>query len=79
MITSSTQMALVLGLAACRTGIVGPLETMLARFEGLAKLGLNFCRVIPGSRDAAPDVVSISMVHLATEVRPAVVGSATPV
>ena len=49
----------------------------MPRFEGLAKLGLDFCRVIPGSRDAAPDVVSTSMMHLATEVRAAVAGSAT--
>jgi 5,10-methylenetetrahydromethanopterin reductase len=60
-----------------RFGIVGPLETVVPRFERLAQLGLDFCRVIPGSRDAAPDVVSTSMMHLATEVRAAVAGSTT--
>lgn len=55
-----------------RFGIVGPLETAVPRFERLAALGLDFCRVIPGSRDAAPEVVSASMVQLATAVRPAV-------
>lgn len=58
-----------------RFGIVGPLETVVPRFERLAQLGLHFCRVIPGSRDAAPDVVSSSMMHLAAEVRPAVAGT----
>lgn len=55
-----------------RFGIVGPLETVVPRFERLAQLGLDFCRVIPGSRDAAPDVVSSSMLLLASEIRPAV-------
>jgi len=55
-----------------RFGIVGPLETVVPRFERLAQLGLDFCRVIPGSRDAAPDVVSSSMLLLAAEIRPAV-------
>ena len=55
-----------------RFGIVGPLEVALPRFERLAKLGLDFCRVIPGSRDAAPEVVSSSMMQLASAVRPAV-------
>ncbi len=55
-----------------RFGIVGPLETALPRFERLAQLGLDFCRVIPGSRDAARDVVSSSMMQLASVVRPAV-------
>jgi 5,10-methylenetetrahydromethanopterin reductase len=58
-----------------RFGIVGPIETALPRFERLAQLGLDFCRVIPGSRDAAPDVVSSSMVQLASVVRPAIAGS----
>lgn len=53
-------------------GIVGPLEVALPRFERLAQLGLDFCRVIPGSRDAARDVVSASLVQLASVMRPAV-------
>jgi hypothetical protein len=60
-----------------RFGIAGPLEIALPRFERLAQLGLDFCRVIPGSRDAAPDVVSSSMVQLASAVRPAVAESAS--
>jgi 5,10-methylenetetrahydromethanopterin reductase len=53
-------------------GIVGPVETALPRFQRLAALGLDFCRVIPGSRDAAPDVLAASMTTLATVVGPAV-------
>lgn len=53
-------------------GIVGPVETALPRFQRLAALGLDFCRVIPGSRDAAPDILAASMQTLATVVRPAV-------
>ena len=53
-------------------GIVGPVETALPRFQRLAALGLDFCRVIPGSRDAARDVVAASMTTLATVIRPAV-------
>lgn len=55
-----------------RFGIVGPVETALPRFERLAQLGLDFCRVIPGSRDAAPDVLTSSMLQLASVVRPTV-------
>jgi len=55
-----------------RFGIVGPLETAVPRFRRLAELGLDFCRVVPGSRDAPPEIVTASMVHLATEVRAAV-------
>lgn len=55
-----------------RFGIVGPLETALPRFERLAALGLDFCRVIPGSRDADPAVVGASMMTLATTVKSAV-------
>lgn len=55
-----------------RFGIVGPVETALPRFERLAKLGLDFCRVIPGSRDAPREIVVASMTTLATTVRQAV-------
>ncbi len=55
-----------------RFGIVGPVESALPRFERLAALGLDFCRVVPGSRDAPMDVVSSSLVTLASVVRPAV-------
>jgi 5,10-methylenetetrahydromethanopterin reductase len=55
-----------------RFGIVGPVETALPRFERLAALGLDFCRVVPGSRDAPMDVVGSSLGTLASVVRPAV-------
>lgn len=55
-----------------RFGIVGPIETALPRFERLAGLGLDFCRVVPGSRDAPMDVVGASIGTLASVVRPAV-------
>jgi len=53
-------------------GIVGPVETALPRFERLKALGLDFCRVIPGSRDAAPDITGPSLLTLANVMRPAV-------
>src|ERR1051325_2188329 len=55
-----------------RFGIVGPVETALPRFERLKALGLDFCRVVPGSRDAATEVTSASLMTLATVVKPAV-------
>jgi 5,10-methylenetetrahydromethanopterin reductase len=55
-----------------RFGIVGPIETAVPRFQRLAALGLDFCRVVPGSRDAAPDVMSASLTTLATVVKDAV-------
>jgi 5,10-methylenetetrahydromethanopterin reductase len=55
-----------------RFGIVGPVETAVPRFERLAKLGLDFVRVIPGSRDAPREIVAASMMTLATTVRQAV-------
>ena len=55
-----------------RFGIVGPVETALPRFERLKALGLDFCRVVPGSRDAAPEITLASLTTLATVVKPAV-------
>jgi hypothetical protein len=55
-----------------RFGIVGPVETALPRFRRLAALGLDFCRVVPGSRDAAPEVVGASLTTLATAIKDAV-------
>jgi len=57
-----------------RFGIVGPLDAVVPRFERLAALGLHFCRVIPGSRDARADVVTASLMELATTVRGAIAG-----
>ncbi len=55
-----------------RFGIVGPVERAMPRFRELARLGLHFCRIVPGSADASPDVVTASLLTLANEVRPAV-------
>jgi hypothetical protein len=55
-----------------RFGIVGPVETALPRFERLKALGLDFCRVVPGSRDADPEVTRTALMTLATVVKPAV-------
>src|SRR4029077_308764 len=55
-----------------RFGIVGPVETALPRFERLKALGLDFCRVVPGSRDAPPAVTRASLMTLAAVVKPAV-------
>src|SRR5215471_17540480 len=55
-----------------RFGIVGPVETALPRFRRLAALGLDFCRVVPGSRDAAPEVMGASLTTLATAIKHAV-------
>jgi 5,10-methylenetetrahydromethanopterin reductase len=55
-----------------RFGIVGPVETALPRFERLKALGLDFCRVIPGSRDADPEITRAALMTLATVVKPAV-------
>jgi 5,10-methylenetetrahydromethanopterin reductase len=53
-------------------GIVGPLEEARVRFAALADLELDFLRVIPGSRDTPPAVVSESLRLLATEIAPEV-------
>jgi hypothetical protein len=51
---------------------VGPPETAVPRFERLAALGLDFCRVVTGSRDAPREIVTASLMSLATSVRQAV-------
>jgi 5,10-methylenetetrahydromethanopterin reductase len=53
-------------------GIVGPVEKAVPRFERLKALGLDFCRVVPGSRDAGHDVTRASLMTLATVVKAAV-------
>jgi 5,10-methylenetetrahydromethanopterin reductase len=53
-------------------GIVGSVETALPRFERIKALGLDFCRVVPGSRDAAPEITSASLMTLANVVKPTV-------
>jgi 5,10-methylenetetrahydromethanopterin reductase len=53
-------------------GIVGPLDEAVKKFERLRDLGLDFCRVVPGSRDAPGEITGPSMIALATSVRAAV-------
>jgi 5,10-methylenetetrahydromethanopterin reductase len=54
--------------------IVGPAEKALPRFRQLAALGLDFCRVVPGSPDMPRDIVAASLVNLANEIVPALRG-----
>jgi 5,10-methylenetetrahydromethanopterin reductase len=51
-------------------GIAGPVEVALPRFQELAALGLDFCRVIPGSPDMPRDVAASSVVSLAQQIVP---------
>ena len=55
-----------------RFGIVGPVEAAVKKFERLRDLGLDFCRVVPGSRDAPGEITGASMIALATTIRAAV-------
>ncbi len=45
--------------------IVGPAEAARKRFERLRDLGLDFCRVVPGSRDAPGEITGPSMMSIA--------------
>jgi 5,10-methylenetetrahydromethanopterin reductase len=54
--------------------IVGPAEQSLPRFQKLAALGLDFCRVVPGSVDMPRDIAAASLVNLANEIVPALRG-----
>ncbi len=54
--------------------IVGPAERALPRFRQLAALGLDFCRVVPGSIDMPRDIAAASLVNLANEIVPALRG-----
>ena len=49
-----------------RFGIAGPLDEARARFAEIRDLGIDFVRVIPGSRDASSDVTLPSIVQLST-------------
>jgi 5,10-methylenetetrahydromethanopterin reductase len=53
-------------------GIAGPVEMAVARFRELAALGLDFCRVIPGSPDMPHEVAAASVVNLAQHILPEV-------
>lgn len=54
--------------------IVGPTERALPRFQQLAALGLDFCRVIPGSMDMPRDIAAASLLNLANEIVPVLRG-----
>jgi 5,10-methylenetetrahydromethanopterin reductase len=55
-----------------RFGIAGPVEEAVERFTGLRDLGLDFVRVVPGSRDMDAGVRVQSVQALAKDVLPAV-------
>jgi 5,10-methylenetetrahydromethanopterin reductase len=44
-----------------RFGIAGPLDEAVARFEAIRETGIDFVRVVPGSRDIPPDVAALSI------------------
>lgn len=48
-----------------RFGIAGPLDEALARFEAIRDTGIDFVRVVPGSRDMPRDVAALSIQALA--------------
>ena len=44
-----------------RFGIAGPAEEALTRFEAIRDAGIDFVRVVPGSRDMPRDVAAVSV------------------
>jgi len=48
-----------------RFGIAGPVEEAIARFEALAAAGIDYLRVVPGSRDMPPEVGARSIQGIA--------------
>jgi 5,10-methylenetetrahydromethanopterin reductase len=59
-----------------RFGVAGPLEEALARFQEIRDVGVDFVRVVPGSRDMPRDVAGPSIQALAKVVT--AVASAVP-
>ena len=55
-----------------RFGIAGPVEEAISRFEEIRDTGIDFVRVIPGSRDMDLGIGFPSLQALATQVLPAV-------
>ena len=55
-------------------GIAGPVEHAIARFQEIRDTGLDFLRVIPGSRDMAPGIGGPSLQALAKQVLPELQG-----
>ncbi len=54
--------------------IAGPPETARPRFQELAAVGLDFCRVVPGSTDMPRDIAVTSLLNLARDIVPALHG-----
>ena len=52
-----------------RFGIAGPLDEAVARFRDIKACGIEFARVVPGSRDMPPALASVSMRSLAKVAR----------
>lgn len=48
-----------------RFGIAGPVEEAIARFQDIRDVGIDFVRVVPGSRDMPPEVAGTSIPGLA--------------
>ena len=44
-----------------RFGIAGPIEEATARFEAIRDTGIDFVRIVPGSRDMPRDVAALSI------------------
>lgn len=52
-----------------RFGIAGPQDEAVARFEAIRETGLEFVRVVPGSRDIPPEVAARSIQALGQVVK----------
>ncbi len=52
-----------------RFGIAGPVEEAIARFEALAETGIDYLRIVPGSRDMPPEVGARSLQGIAEVAR----------
>jgi 5,10-methylenetetrahydromethanopterin reductase len=52
-----------------RFGIAGPLDEAVARFEAIRETGIEFVRVVPGSRDMPRDVAARSILALGEVVK----------
>ena len=52
-----------------RFGIAGPVDEVIERFQALAATGIDFVRIVPGSRDMPPDVGARSIQGIAEAVR----------
>ncbi len=48
-----------------RFGIAGPLTEAIARFQEIREVGIDFVRIVPGSRDMPREVAGVSIQALA--------------